>query len=362
MSDKFDEIKDMEEVAEILDDKLQDEADKTETQEGSATETEIKDADDPAADNESESDADPDPQQSIPIDLARGVDSTSVPDIIEIIDVDNGELLGDSKYIDELDDFLDPDTSFESNEKKLDAGQDLLRRFFSQHNRSWSAVLGTFAGYSVDIGRILHELKALVKACGKKWEPWAAENLVFMKPRTRQAFMQLATVSGIDEYLHLGKERLLLLESATKGSKSEDRIGDFLKSHGLYFDAESEIDLDAYKEAIDIALDHERVRKAGINAQQDSIAKFKADGKKIDGGLIKLLKAVQSSGGDPNNYLKDPPEDADKDDGKKRVQSFKKLAVSLQGTISWILDNSDYIKEVDIDLLEGLEARGGPSY
>ena len=44
-----------------------------------------------------------------------------------------------------------------------------------------------------------------------------------------------------------GKERLLMLESATKGSTSDDPIGDFLKAHDLYFDPEAEIDLDAYQ-------------------------------------------------------------------------------------------------------------------
>jgi hypothetical protein len=315
--------------------------------------------DDRITGNEPESDTESDSQTTIPDELALGGDSTAALAVITQIEEDEGDQLGDSDIIDEVDDFLNPETEFDSDEEKLEAGHDLLRRYFSQHNRSWSAVLGTFAGYAVDIGRILHELKALVKACGKKWEPWAAENLVFMKPRTRQAFMQLAAVPGIDGYLHLCKERLLLLDSATKPYTSDDPIGDFLKRHDLYFDPEAEIDLDAYKEAVDIALDHDRLKNAGVVVEKDSIRKYKMDGKKIDASLIKVLKAVQKSTGDPNKSLTDPLTDDDDDSGEKRVQSFKKLAVSLLGTIAWIVGHPDYLDQVEADKIDELEEKLG---
>ncbi len=316
--------------------------------------TEAHEEQDIVTDVESEDDAKSNAEIAIPQDLALGSDSTAAADIITFIEEDEGDLLGDSELDDAVEGFLNPETEFESNEEKLEAGQDLLRRFFIQQNRSWAGMLGTFAGYAVKNGRILIELKALVKACGNKWEPWAAENLKFMKPRTRQAFMQLAAVPGIDDYLHFGKERLLVLDSATKGFKGEDPIGDFLKSHELYFDPDAEIDLHAYQDAVDLALDHERVKNAGIEVQKDSIKKYKMDGKKVDGQLIKTLKAVQKSGGNPNTHLVDPPGDDDEDDGNKRVQSFKKLAVSLLGTIDWIVGHPDFINKVDADKLDEL--------
>jgi len=312
--------------------------------------------DDRITDKEPESDTESDSQTTIPTELALGSDSTAAPDVITLIEEDEGDLFGDSDLIDEVDDFFNPDTEYESKEERLETGQDLLGRFFSQHNRSWSAVLGTFTGYAVTTGRILVELKALVKACSdQKWEPWAAENLAFMKPRTRQAFMQLATVAGIDDYLHFGKERLLMLASATKRSKSDDPIGDFLKAHGLNFDPEAEIDLDAYKDAVDIALDHDRLNNAGIVVEEDSIRQYKMDGKKINASLINVLKAVQRSTGDPNKTLTDPVTDDDDESGEKRVQSFKKLAVSMLGTIDWIVGHPDYLDQVDSDKIDELE-------
>ena len=122
---------------------------------------------------------------------------------------------------------------------------------------------------------------------------------------------------------------------------------------------EAEIDLDAYKKAVDIALEYDRLKNAGINVEKNSIRKYKKDGKKIDTSLINLLKAVQRSGGDPNNTLTAPIANEDDNDGVKRVRSFKKLAISLAGTITWIVNNQDFIDQVDSDKLDELENKLG---
>ena len=165
--------------------------------------------------------------------------------------------------------------------------------------------------------------------------------------------MQLANVPGINNHLHFGKERLLLLASATKGKGGEDPIGDFLKTYDLAFNPEEEIDLDAYKEAVDLALDYERLKKAGINIKMESLKKHRADGKKVDASLIKVLTAVQASTGDPNKHLTDPPKDGpDKDE--KKAKSFQKSATSLAGTITWISSHKEFIKHVDVSLIDEL--------
>jgi hypothetical protein len=71
------------------------------------------------------------------------------------------------------------------------------------------------------------------------------------------------------------------------------------------------------------------------------------------------LKTVQRSTGDPNNYLSDPVTDDDDDSGEKRVQSFKKLAVSLLGTIAWIVGHPDYFDQVEADKIDELEEKLG---
>ena len=116
----------------------------------------------------------------------------------------------------------------------------------------------------------------------------------------------------------------MLLASATKGMDGDDPIGDFLKTYDLAFNPEEEIDLDAYKEAVDLALVHKRLKKAGIDVKMESLKKYQADGKKVSSGLIERLKAVQAGDGDPNEYLEDPPDDDDYKD-REKAKSFQKV-------------------------------------
>ncbi len=293
-------------------------------------------------------------EEAIVWDFSMTTDSTSLNQITNIIVEDDGDLLGDSDLFDRLETYLNGDIEFRTNIEKLQAGQELLREFFAEHNRSWSGIFGTFTGYAVQIGRLLLALKALVKACGLKWEPWAAENLKFMTPRTRQRNMQLAKVRGIDNHLHFGTERLILLDGATKGNEGDDPIGDFLSKYNLGFDPAEEINLDAYKDAVDLALDHERLTKAGINVNMESLKIFKADGKKVGAGLIDTLKIVMKMGNDPNDYLETPRDDDDTIDGQKKAQSFQKIAITLAGTIDWLSNHEEFAKDIDVAKIDEL--------
>ena len=291
-------------------------------------------------------------------DLAMTTDSTSLCEITKIIVEHDGDHFGDSDLLDRLDAYLSGDTKFRSNGEKLQAGQELLREFFAEHNRAWSGIVGTFTDYAVQIGRVLLVVKNLVKACGLMWEPWAAENLKFMAPRTRQRNMQLAKVRGIDKHLHFGVERLLLLDGATKGNDGDDPIGDFLTKYNLGFDPAEEINLDAYKDAVDLALDHERLTNAGVDVDMESLKKFKADGKKVGASLINTLKIVKKMGNDPNDYLQTPRDDDDDTIiGQKKAQSFQKIAITLAGTIDWISSHEEFANEVDVSKIDELTTK-----
>jgi hypothetical protein len=306
---------------------------------------------------EDDTEDDPDSGTALSWDLALTCDSTGLNAITQIIVEDDGDLLGDPDLIDRLEAFLKGDTKFDTDKKKLQAGQKLLREFYAKHNRAWSGVVGTFTDYAVQIGRLLIVLKALMKACGEKWEPWAAENLKFMAPRTRQANMQLAKVPGIDKHLHFGKERLLLLAAATKGAGGDDPIGEFLKRYNLGFDPAEEIDLDAYKDAVDLALDFERLKKAGLSVDIEALKMFKADGKKVGASLIDTLKIIEKTDGDPNKYLRDPDDDDDSIEGEKKAQSFQKIAITLAGTIDWLSSHEEFAKDVDVAKIDELAAK-----
>ncbi|XPS88658.1 uncharacterized protein Dvar_66770 [Desulfosarcina variabilis str. Montpellier] len=291
-----------------------------------------------------------------PLDFALTADSTSLSEITNIIVEDEGDLIGDADLIDEVDAFLDGETEYENKGQKLDAARDILRKYYAKHNQAWAGVVGTFSVYAIQQGRMLLEIKDLVKAIGETWETWAAENLQFMSSRTRQTFMQLAKVPGIDNHVHLGKERLLHLASATKDMGGEDPIGDLLKNHNLEINPEEEIDLDAYKDAVDMAIDFERLKRSGVEVKIETLQKFRADKKNVNNDLIKILKAIKREGGDPDHYL-NAPQDDDEDvsfEGQKKAMNFTKIATSLVGTIKWINQHSLCAKKVDVRKIDEL--------
>ncbi len=291
------------------------------------------------------------PKSAISWDFAVTADSTALCEITDIIIDDDGDLFGNSDLKDDVDAFLSGETKFRSDEHKLQTGQELLQKFYAQHNRAWSGVKGTFAEYAVSIGIFLIALKSLMKSCGYQWEVWAAKYLPFMNPKTRQTYMKLGKVQGIGNHLHFGKERLVLLASATKEMGGDDPIGDFLKTYDLAFNPEEEIDLDAYKEAVDHALDHKRLKKADIDVKMESLKKYRADGKKVNSNLIERLRAVQAGVGDPNEYLEHPPADY-KD--REKAKSFQKSATSLIGTINWISGHKEYLKGIEMSVIDEL--------
>lgn len=287
-------------------------------------------------------------------DFSYTNDSTSLSQVTKIIVKDDGDLLGSSDEIDQLEAFLRGEIPFENKQQKLQAGQQLLRSFYAKHNQAWSGVIGTFSVYAIQQGKLLHALKCLVKDCGYTWETWAAANLAFMNPRTRQSFMQLAKIRGIENHTYLGKERLLILSNMTDGLEGDDPIGALLRKHNLQPDPTEEIDLDAYKKAVDAAIFYERLKKAKVEVDIEIIRRYQADKKPLNSDLIKVLKAIKDSGGDPEAHLSAPQQDDDIIDGQKKAMSFKKIAISLLGTINWISGHRQFIDKIDIEKIDQL--------
>jgi hypothetical protein len=267
------------------------------------------------------------------IDLSLISDSTSINEIVILINEDEGELFGDPDLYEALQNFIASEVDYNSEEEKLEAGKRLLRRCIKQFNKSLTGIKGTFTHYAIQIGQLLLILKQLVKKCGLKWETWAAENLPFLKDRTRQIYMRIAAIPRVEDFEAFGIDRLDAIASAVKGAEGENPISDFLQKFELTFNPEAEDDIEEFKEKVDLALETEKILRSGIEVTTDNVKQYKQDGKKVDRHLIEVLKAVKNSGGDPNKHLTEPPEEDD-DDGEKRVRTFKKLAISLQGTIS----------------------------
>jgi hypothetical protein len=118
---------------------------------------------------ETEPEAEPSMDIQLTWDFPLTSDSTALNSITRVIVEDDGGQLGDPDLLDRLEDFLSGNTKFATSEEKLQAGQNLLREFFSKSNRSWSGIVGTFTDYAVQMGRLLIKLKSLVKSAGRKW-------------------------------------------------------------------------------------------------------------------------------------------------------------------------------------------------
>jgi hypothetical protein len=282
------------------------------------------------------------------------LDSTSTPDTESIALSGNGFSIGDSDLNERTDKLLRCETHFDSMEEKLTTTRDLLYENYTLGVQAFSDIRATFTLFSIRIGRLLLMMKAYVRASGKLWEPWADENLSFIKERTRQKLMRLAAIPEIEKYHYLGNERLHALWNVLEESTSPDPIGDFEKRHNLPFEADIELDLDAYKQAVDLAVDSDRISNADVEVDKESILKYKKDGKKITDSVIKRLKDIKDSNGDPDLYLTAKQPKKDPESPEHRIRRFKNETESLIKDVKWLTENTDLIKQVDVDKVDEL--------
>ena len=294
---------------------------------------------------------------------AYGYDSTSVQDIQIVMTGDNGDMLGDSELYVDVGNYNSDILSDESltNAEKLTAGLDLLERSFVQSNKAWNGVEGVFTDYAIEQGKTLHILKKLVKKDGGKWGVWAAENIKCMSERTRQDYMLLAEREDAHPYSWAGKQRLLLLISATKNMEGDDPIGDLLREYGIEIEVEGEMLLSEFKAQVDAALATSKVRKAGVNVDFEKMKGVIEVGVKTDNQFIKNLDNIQKSGGDPNNHLErlhmNQGQEENIFEPENRYESFVKLAAKMKSTITAMLRHAELAGVIDFAQVQSLEVK-----
>ena len=296
-------------------------------------------------------------------------DSSSVQDITTIMVEDEGDLLGDSGVYDEVKKFLDETAKDDSktDQEIVDAGVEVLRDFCSQTNKSQHTIDGNFTQYAIQQGQILNTLKRHVQSLDEQWEPWAAENIPFMGERTRQQYMLIARRTDAHKYAFLGKERLLLLISATKPrEKNDDPIGDLLTRFEIPFDPKSEAPIAEYKVDVDAALAMMKIGRVGLEKELDLdvrfdlIKKLIGVGRKIDSGIIDDLVIIKKSGGDVNKYLTDRYLKGGKEEktitSARVVTGFPKLVAEVKSTVDYIKENTELVTQIHESQIKALEA------
>ncbi len=289
-----------------------------------------------------------------------GSDSTAVIDVQVLIDEDTGNLLGDTDVFVNMGNFIRDALEDESKsaEDKIKEGKALLGKAYAGFNQAQHTVEGTFAHYATNLGKVLNVLKQLVS---RGWEAWAAKNLQFMSESNRQVYMRLADTPRVEEYCYLGMERCLHLISVTKGSKSKDPIGDFLKEFKLDFDPKQEpkVLLAEFKTQVDSAIFVAKAKKNGVDVDPKSIRKLLEIGFKVDNQILRNLAMIQKNGGNTNTYLEtlhlNQGQEEEFLEPEKRIEGFKKLVVRLKATIDFILDTPELLGSVDDETIQSLE-------
>jgi hypothetical protein len=289
-----------------------------------------------------------------------GADSTAVSDILIIDEAaeSNGELAVASQWSTEV---VEGDSQKElSPEEILKQGIKVAEALAAEVNRVINIAQRSHAERAIVLGHVCIVLKQMVKKLENKtlWEPWAVENLPFIGVRNREKFMRLAKRRDCHRYAFLGVDRLDMLVAATEDLKKEnDPIGKLLKKYRIEFDEKSDMEIGDFKRKIDAAIAAERLEEEGLKLDFQLIQDVINMNGKIDTPLINRLKDLEKCDGKPKKLLEDLILSGGKKHGSspdERPQDFNKLSADLIKTIDYLIEEPDYIDNLDEKIFDKL--------
>jgi hypothetical protein len=247
--------------------------------------------------------------------------------------------------------------------REIHVGIDIAKTVSADYNEFYDLSQMTLAGRMILIGKVLLTLKRLTRTAGYLWTRWADTHLPFLKPRSRERAMLLASREDCHPYIALGVERLELLCQATKASKEKDPIGALLKRYNILFAQDSEASPAEFKALIDAALNSEKLRLNGITVNFDLVKQLTHFNVDVDNNLLLRLRETQASGGSEIRYLELLAINGGKvlptSDAEKRFQDFNSLSSRLFKTLQVIRQDEKELAKIDtkvlLDLLEELQ-------
>jgi len=230
-------------------------------------------------------------------------------------------------------------------------------------NKKVNVAARNFADDALVVGLAGLRLKALNVSSTTPWGVFAEEQMPFLSKRNRQKYMMLAEREDCYPLTFLGVDKLEILCSLTKKSKDENAIGKLLSDYDIPFDEKSELDMESFKKAVDVAIGNEKLKKGGIEIALQCVEDAIQNGTKIDTKLIKRLQDSNNSNGDPAVLLQTII-DGDDDDGteapEKRLQDFNTQGNRMVVTVHNVMQDYDKMetthKETFVALFEILEA------
>ena len=155
--------------------------------------------------------------------------------------------------------------------------------------------------YHIRQGLFFLLLKILVKErLGLNWVKWFSDNFDKKHLRSAEVYMQIAQVQNSIRYAVFGKERLLQIirQIDKKDLNKEDPIGDFLRKNKIDFDPKLETELQQVRDEADIAIEKEKLSKAGITEiSNEQVEALVLNKRKLTTNHIKQLAACQKKKG-----------------------------------------------------------------
>jgi hypothetical protein len=279
-----------------------------------------------------------------------GLDSTSIDDLLIAHPIGETRLDQSTENAVTVQDEASSLTAEPSDPIKDDI--ELARIMASEYNLLINRTAKELAERAIELGKVLVELKSMVKKPGVLWSTWADENLPFIAERNREKYMMLARRKDCHPYTYLGVDRLEMLCSATKGIKEADPIGSLLRKYSITINDTSENSLSEFKLLIDTALNMERLEKASIAVDFALVKRITEKGETIDSLLLGKLRAVRQSNGNPQIILESLAADEGTDEEpspEKRLQDFNSLSNKLIKTVDYILAAPDQIPNIHKD-------------
>lgn len=227
-------------------------------------------------------------------------------------------------------------------------------------NKETNKAAKNFADRAIVVGLAALQLKKLNAKSTTPFGVFAEEQMPFLNIRNRQKYMMLARRKDCHPFTYLGVDLLEVLCSLTKGAKDDNAIGKLLSDYDIPFDETSELDMESFKKAVNVAIGNERLKKGGIEMDLQSVQDAIQSGIKIDTKLIKRLKDSKKSNGDPAVLLQniiDGDDDGDTGTTKERLQDFNTLGNRLIKTMDYILKDSDKMETTHKETFELLFAK-----
>lgn len=285
---------------------------------------------------------------------------------------DKGELQGDTSLEEEVKGFCERNKNvhtekIENPKLLLEEVKELTNRYALQINKTESVTGGKITKYRIREGMLYNIERAIVRKMGQNWIDWYVANHDAMSLRSAQDYMALAKVPNITRYAFLGKENLMEILRAVKGSKDEDPMGKYLKDHGVPFDPESpqpdltdrmRFEVDAVIAMIRIST-VEQKREVDLDVNYELIRNLIGLGTKIETGIIRDLVTIKENGGDVNQYLERRYISGGGEEeiitSTRKLTSIPKLVANFRSAVAYIREHTDLASQISLSEIDDLE-------